>query len=231
MSQPHPQFVRKFFRDHIEVIGLTLFIAVAIRFFVIGAYRVPNTAMLPTLKSGDFVFGLRLPYGVRIPILGSKIPTHHLPPRGSLIVFNLRDQQMETATLLKRVIGLPGDQITIDNGRVLVNGQALTYSAGSSTDALVLPQGFSRMYEHAGEKSYEVILPNTQEPAMAPVLVPANAVYVLGDDRSTSDDSRQFGPFPADDVEAQAFLVWLSLDWPNAGPPSIRWDRVLKKID
>ena len=108
----------KQWRDYLETILIAVFLALIVRTFILGAYRVPNSSMAPTLLPGDFIFSYKLPFGVQLPFFNSKIG-QTVPSRDDLIVFKFPDQ-LKT-TYVKRVVGIPGDRIEIKTKKLMIN--------------------------------------------------------------------------------------------------------------
>ena len=108
----------KQWRDYLETILIAVFLALIVRTFILGTYRVPNSSMAPTLLPGDFIFSYKLPFGVQLPFFDSKIG-QTVPLREDLIVFKFPNQ-IKT-TYVKRVIGIPGDRIEIKKRMLLIN--------------------------------------------------------------------------------------------------------------
>ncbi len=166
--------------EWIVVVAGALAIAVVIQITSLQAFRIPSESMLPLLQKGDRVLVNKWSYRV------------HDINRGDVVVFSRPPGLTDTTVddLIKRVIGLPGESVTIDGGRVLINGHALVepYLAnGAST----LPTG-----------------PNKCPPS-DPCLVPDGQVWVMGDNRNFSEDSRYFGTIEQSTIIGRAFVrLW-----------------------
>ena len=180
--------------ETIKTLVYALLIALAVRTVAFEPFHIPSGSMIPTLLIGDFVFVSKYSYGYSrysIPfspplfgwtktgrILGS------FPKRGDVVVFQYpRDH---TKSYIKRVIGLPGDRVTIDHGRVFVNGKPLVepYVPARFTD-------------------------DRSQPEMT---IPVNEYFVMGDHRSISSDSRDFGPVERDLIYGKAAFVYWPMD-------------------
>jgi signal peptidase I len=219
-------------RDYLEILFLAIFLALFVRTFVISGYKVPTSSMAPTLLPGDFIFAFKMPFGFQIPVFNYKTQGK-MPERGQVVVFTYPDQPQ--VTYVKRVLGLPGDLIEIKNGRVFLNGVALNYketeeSAGLDSNASLV------VYQESGEGlSHKVTFQKSeQDRQFGPFVVPPAQVFLLGDFRDLSDDSRYWGAVPAERVEGQIVLIWLSLKWPAASLgrawPTVRWERVFSTV-
>lgn len=224
---------KKIFRwqDYVESILIAVLLALVVRTFVMTGYRVPTTTMAPSLYPGDFIFSFRLPFGLRLPLSEQKLFVG-LPSRGDVVVFTFPEQPR--TTYVKRVVGLPGDLIEIKKGHLSVNGKPVTYEKHSE-----LPVDVSRistdveLWTEKAEEGERKILRQKggKDRNFGPISVPQDEVFLLGDNRDASDDSRYWGTVPVNRVEGRVFLIWLSLDWkPDSGWPRIRWERVGHRI-
>jgi signal peptidase I len=227
-------------REYTESLIVAVCLALLLRFFVISAYKIPTGSMLPTLKVGDFIFAYKLPYGFPIPFSGGDRISAKLPERGDVVVF--RYPGNENVNYVKRVVGLPGDRIAIKDRKLIIND---TETSLSPLDhALIADVPSSELYmaskEDMGALSAnpEHMIMNSKEAkadSFGPVVVPPGQIFVLGDNRDTSDDSRYWGTIPVSHLEGRVITVWLSLDWMNtwAGDalPHVRWERLFRKVE
>lgn len=227
-------------REYTESLIVAILLALVLRFFVVSAYKIPTGSMIPTLKVGDFIFAYKLPYGLPIPFTDGSRLNASLPSRGDVVVF--RYPGNEQVNYVKRVVGLPGDQIAIKNKKLFINDIEAKYESISNDVIGDLPGAeyyapFKESFgDAAGESTHEVITNRSDEADFfGPVVVPPGQIFVLGDNRDSSDDSRYWGTVPVKNLEGRVVVVWLSLDWMNlwAGErlPTVRWDRFFKKID
>jgi signal peptidase I len=141
-----------------------------VRPFVVEAFWIPSASMVPTLKYGDRV------------LVNKFIYRFTEPERGDVIVF--KSVQGDDQDLIKRVVGVPGDEITVRGGRLFVNGE---------------PQREPYVNKKLPDRSF-----------YAPTTVPKDHVFMMGDNRANSQDSRVFGPVPKENIEGEAFLRF----WP-----------------
>jgi signal peptidase I len=170
---------RKRWRGGLTELLVTVFVAVALVFgfvrpFVFEAFSIPSESMVPTLEVGDRVIANKFVYRFAE------------PERGDIIVFERVDsaQHRENDTLIKRVVGVEGDDIQVQNGRLLVNGE---------------PQDETYLNEKLPDKS-----------SYGPTTVPEGKVFMMGDNRANSGDSRIFGPVPLESLKGEAFFRF----WP-----------------
>jgi len=177
-----------------------------VRGIALEAFKIPSASMLPTLQIGDYVLVNKLRYGVRVPGTRRWLMRFGMPQPGEIIVFN--DRRDPSLTYVKRVIALAGDVVEIRDKQVLVNG---------------VPREIEGAYSASGGAT------DTDGPGdnFGPARVPRRRVFVLGDNRDQSIDSRYMGFVDALDVEGNAFLVYWSADSDDGW---VRWERLGKLI-
>lgn len=222
-------------REYTESLVVAVVLALLLRFFVISAYKIPTSSMAPTLKVGDFIFAYKLPYGIPIPFSGGDRWASELPERGDVVVF--RYPGNETVSYVKRVVGLPGDTVVIRNKKLLINEVEAEYQLLSDDVISDLPgHEYYRPYREAFDGSSHFVIKNEADEAdfFGPVVVPPGHIFVLGDNRDSSDDSRYWGTVPVRNLEGRVVMIWMSFDWLNRWGneryPSVRWDRVFSAV-
>lgn len=179
---------------------MALLIAVGLRGFAIEAFKIPSGSMLPTLQIGDYVLVDKLRYGVR---LGRRwLLRFGAPQPGDVVVFT--DRKDPSLTYVKRVVALPGEVVEIRDKQVLVNGVPRD-----------VPAAFFTQRSHV---QYEGARDN-----FGPARVPRRRVFVLGDNRDQSFDSRFWGFVDLRDVKGKALLVYWSADGDDG---RVRWERM-----
>jgi len=191
-------------REWTEAIILAFLIAMFIRTFVVQAFKIPSSSMVPTLQVGDHILVGKFMYGLRIPLTDKKLFTQ-CPDRGDIIVFIYpRDRSKD---FIKRVIGLPGEKIQIRGKSILVNDKPLEdpwgYYAKSHIDT------------------------NSTRDNYGPTVVPPHSLFVMGDNRDNSQDSRYWGFVDLKAVKGNAFLIYFS--WNKTSRSllnKIRWTRI-----
>lgn len=219
---------RKFYRSYLEALAITLMVGLILRLFVIAPYKIPTSTMMPALFSGDYVFVFKLPYGAKIPFFKKTGEIQKLT-RGDVVLFSYsRDPDTK---FIKRVLGLPGDKIEYKNRELVINGKVLDYelldpapyaSIKSSSDLDFYRESI------AGSAPYTVIYSKDHRPEeLGPIIVPAGEVFLLGDHRDNSDDSRYWGMVPKKNLDGKVVLVWFSVD-PETS--SVRWNRVFSPL-
>jgi len=247
-------------REYAEALFTALLVAFFIRSFVVEAFKIPSGSMIPTLMIGDHIFVNKFTFGLRIPFTKTKIVTFGMPQRGQPIVFMYPLD--ESKDFIKRVVGLPGDRIQTKGDEVDVNGTPLERQAiqvepemNSAGHLLkIIPeavadqagvqtvpafrgwQEYSYYFEKLGDVTHLVQFDSRPSYADAEFDVPPGHLFVMGDNRDNSADSREWGFVPLENVKGSAMFVWLSLDYDqmSQGPAHIanwvRWDRFGKWI-
>lgn len=194
--------------------------------------NVPTGSMNPTIIEGDRIVVDKDAYGLRIPFTTIRLTHGADPQRGDIVIF---DSKSEGMTLVKRVVGLPGDTIEMRNEQLLINGTAIAYAPAHPPADADLPhatQGLDHEYltEHLTGQSHTIMLLPRRQAArtFGPVRVPAGEYLVLGDSRDNSKDSRYIGFVPRDAIVGRAFAVAWSLDSEHWFRP--RGDRLFKAL-
>ncbi|MFP4648501.1 MAG: signal peptidase I [Halorhodospira sp.] len=204
-----------------------IMIVLLVRSFAAEPFRIPSGSMLPTLQSGDFILVNKAAYGLRLPVLGNRVLGDGRPERGEVAVFRYPEDPSQD--YIKRIIGLPGDEIRYEDRTFYINGEALE-------------QEGERRYEGPGAQG-ETVLRSQEQVAGHPhailhhadaqsgrftYTVPEDSYFVVGDNRDRSADSRVWGPVPDDYLVGEAFLIWMSWDAEGSG---IAWDRIGQRIE
>jgi len=197
-----------------------LLFVLVIRSFVFEPFRIPSGSMMPTLLQGDFIFVKKYAYGLRLPVSEAKILETGEPERGDVVVFRLPSDP--SINYIKRVVGLPGDEIVYERHRLTINGELVDleqHSAATEMDP--------RFVERLGDREHEIRIENAAYLIRDGVYqVPDGHYFVMGDNRDNSRDSRFIGAIPEDYLVGEAVRIWLHMDglqWP-------RWDRIGSKI-
>lgn len=204
-----------------------LLVVLLLRTFVVEPYRIPSGSDEPTLLVGDFIVANKFAYGLRLPVLHDKIFAIGEPKTGDIILF--RWPIDPSRSLIKRVIGMPGDRIDYVNKVLFVNGQqAMQQFVANGTDVEV-GQTFavSQMQEILQGIKHDIFLRSDIPAQNFSVVVPAGKYFVMGDNRDNSNDSRYWGFVPETSLVGKAYAVIFSWDSPNH---SVRWDRVGTRI-
>jgi signal peptidase I len=192
---------KSLFREYAESIIIAIVLAFLIRAFVVQAFKIPSGSMEDTLLIGDHILVNKFAYGIQVPVLDVKVNFFGLlasPERGDIIVFPFpRDPSRD---FIKRVVGLPGDRIQVQNHRVYLNGE-------------VLKEPYVKLDEEAAFR----VSPYRD---WGPKVVPAGQLFVMGDNRDNSADSRDWGFLDSAKVKGRAFIIYWSWD---GSMPKFTW--------
>ncbi len=194
-SPPQPRG-RRWGREAASLLALVV-VLLAARSSVADHYRVPTGSMEPSVHVGDRVLVNKAAYDVRVPFTDASAVERDGPERGDVVVL---DSPEDDKTLLKRVVGLPGDVVEVADGRVIINGESAPVTERDG-----------QTFELLGNTEHPVSL--GPDRGFGPVTVPAGHYLVLGDNRSNSRDGRSFGPVPRHSIRGRAFRVY----WRDSG--------------
>ena len=198
-------------REYTEAIIIAVILALFIRSFVVQAFKIPSGSMLHTLQIGDHLIVNKFIYGVKVPMSGVVIIPWKSPARDDIVVFRFpKDRSID---YIKRVVGVAGDTIELKNKQLYINGEAISSPHAHFTNDTI-------MKASAGPRD-----------TMGPVKVPEGSIFVMGDNRDNSYDSRFWGFVDLKDVLGKAFILYWS--WDLNEPllsvdrfTSIRWSRI-----
>jgi signal peptidase I len=187
-----------------------LLIVLMLRSFVVEPFQIPSGSMIPTLEVGDFILVNKYHYGLRLPVIGTKIMPNNEPQRGEVMVFF---PPHERRYFIKRVIGLPGDTIEYENKVLRINGEAVDIEvlgdvqleAGGAMRTGIL------FHETIGVSTHQAQIVNNdmRRSARTSWVVPPGHYFMMGDNRDNSADSRVWGPVPEQNIVGRAFAVWM----------------------
>lgn len=192
-----------------------LLVVLILRSFVVEPFQIPSGSMRPTLEVGDFILVNKFSYGLRLPVLNTEIVEMGKPQRGDVMVF--RYPKDPSVNFIKRVVGLPGDHVAYRDKQLYVNGKPVP-----KTLVEISPEtapGEVQYVEQLGEHRHD-IYNNPLDPGVfrhEQVVVPEGMYFVMGDNRDHSDDSRNWGFMPEENIVGKAFAVWMHWD---SGLPS-----------
>ena len=207
-----------------------ILIVLLLRSFLMEPFRIPSGSMIPTLKVGDFILVNKFSYGIRLPVINTKIINIDDPHRGDVVVF--RYPKNPSVDYIKRVIGLPGDRIAYRNKSVYVNGKRIPVNVigpyTETKDGMPIP-GANRLSEKITDTIEHEILIDANRPSFnGEWIVPEASYFVMGDNRDNSLDSRYFGFLPERYIVGEPLIVLFSID--KDVPlyrlfDKVRWDR------
>lgn len=179
-------------RENIEAIVLAIILALFIRTFIVQAFKIPSGSMKETLQIGDHILVNKFIYGIKLPFTGITLIPISQPKRGDVVVFEFPEDPDKD--FIKRVIGVPGDRLESRNKKIFVNGEPLQEDYAVKTDFYFIPPE---------------IQPRDN---FGPLTVPENALFVMGDNRDHSYDSRWWGFVKMRAVKGKAFVIYWSWD-------------------
>lgn len=195
-------------REYAEAIIIAILIALFIRTFIVQAFKIPSGSMKPTLEIGDHILVNKFIYGVKIPYFRNTLLPFSEPRRGDIVVFIFPQDQSKD--FIKRVIAVSGDTVEIKDKKIFINGSPSEDPHGFYTDDIILLKS---------------IQPRDN---FGPVTVPPGAIFVMGDNRDQSFDSRWWGFVKLEDVIGKAFIIYWSWD---SNHISVRWSRIGHLLD
>ncbi len=203
-----------------------ILVVFVLRSFLFEPFKIPSGSMIPTLRVGDLILVNKFHYGVRLPVIHRKILANNEPQRGDVMVFRYPPQP--SLDYIKRVVGLPGDEVAYLNKKLTVNGQPVPKVGQPEffdSDSMRYAKQFQ---EQQGGKTYNT-LNDDDRPAFIPgaaefpfndqcqysvegvvCKVPAGHYFMMGDNRDNSLDSRYWGFVPESNIVGKAFFVWMN---------------------
>ena len=192
-----------------------LFVVLVLRSFLVEPFQIPSGSMIPTLKIGDFILVNKFTYGIRLPVVRNKVINLNEPKRGDVMVFF---PPHKPVYFIKRVIGLPGDEVRYINNGLYINGekqpQKLLAALPVGNPQYVLSKENLNGVEHDMRKH---VVPGRYSREGVWV-VPEGHYFMMGDNRDNSADSREWGPVPEENIVGKAFAVWMHWGSPTSLP-------------
>ncbi|MFN8625864.1 MAG: signal peptidase I [Candidatus Binatia bacterium] len=194
-------------REYAQALATALLLAVLVRSFAVQAFKIPSGSMLPTLQVGDHILVNKFVYGLRVPVLGTRLLPLQTPRRGDVVVFGYPIEPSKD--FIKRVVAVAGDIVQIRRKHVYINGVPWNDPSAYFADGETAERGRSPRDEYG------------------PVTVPPRHIFVMGDNRDRSYDSRFWGFVDLDEIKGKAFAIYWSWDGTDRW---VRWDRVGMRI-
>ncbi|MDP1930333.1 MAG: signal peptidase I [Gammaproteobacteria bacterium] len=188
-----------------------LLIVLVLRSFLVEPFQIPSGSMIPTLEVGDFILVNKYTYGLRLPVVGTKIVELNEPQRGEVMVFI---PPHDNRYFIKRVVGLPGDTIRYENKVLTINGEQIPTDVIDRVH-IEMPNGMMQsgvlLTETLGEVEHQtqIISAAVREGGRTVWVVPDGHYFMMGDNRDNSADSRVWGAVPEDNIVGKAFAIWM----------------------
>lgn len=193
-------------KEYLWPMLIAVLIALLVRTFVVQAFKIPSGSMEPTLRVGDYLLVNELIYGIRIPYVDTRLFPYQEPKRGDVIVFIYPVDPSKD--FIKRVIGTEGEKVQIVHSKIYINDKQIRDPWGH--------------FKTEGPAEYFQGVEN-----FGPIVVPKDSLFVLGDNRDNSADSRFWGFVPLKDVLGKAFIIYFS--WNRQAENllyDVRWSRI-----
>ena len=229
--------------ENVKGIGGAVLLFLFLRTFLIEAYRIPSPSMVPAMLVGDWLFVNKLVYGPHIPFTSINLPGYSQPKRYEIAVFvspNQVDQPHDpTPTLVKRIVGLPGDTLHMRDAKLFLNGVEQTQGYGDQSPAGD-PNEVSFLFDW--QKQYALTNsrfgPAPDQPThdnWGPLVIPQKHYFMMGDNRYQSKDSRYWGLVPRENFRGRPMFVYYSWNQDDSDRPlpfitDIRWGRIFHRI-
>jgi signal peptidase I len=197
-------------RENVEALVIAVILALIIRAFVIQAFKIPSGAMENTLLVGDYILVNKFIYGVKLPFTDITVVPIKDPKRDEIIVFKFPGDPSKD--YIKRVIGVGGDKLEIRDKKVYVNGEPQSSDFAKFVDPRIL----------TGHKRFGGV--DSRRDNLGPIEVPEDKLFVMGDNRDSSNDSRFWGFVDKSAVRGRAILIYWS--WDKEKRSRVRWSRL-----
>jgi len=220
-------------KEWIKSVAIAVAIFLVVRTFLIEGFRIPSGSMENTLLIGDWLFVNKALYGAEIPFTGVHLPAFRDPRRDDLVIF--KSVEEPRLTVVKRIVGIPGDTLSMEDNRLLVDGKPADEPWVIRTDPLADHED-PKM--RAWQSRY---LTRDRDPAAyrptlknwGPIVVPPDSFLVMGDNRDSSYDSRYWGFLGRDRIRGRPMIIYFSYDPSGVLPlpflTAIRWGRLLHR--
>lgn len=226
--------VLRFLWDWAKSFQLAVLLFLVVRALVVEAFKIPSGSMEGTLLVGDFLLVNKLVYGAEVPFTGTRLPAVRTPARGDVIVFQWPSDPSKI--FVKRLVGLPGDTLRMEDGILFRNGVRLQEAYVRHTDPGVDPAGdeFRWQRDYVVRTAAASVSYHPSRNNWGPLVVPGEHLFVLGDNRDNSLDSRYWGFVPDSLVRGQPMVVYYSY-LPDSSSrvdflTRVRWSRLGDRV-
>ncbi|OXR50375.1 MULTISPECIES: signal peptidase I [unclassified Pusillimonas] len=197
-----------------------------LRSFIVEPFRIPSGSMLPTLQNGDLILVNKYEYGIRLPVVDKKVVELGSPQRGDVVVF--RYPVDPNIDYIKRVVGLPGDEVVYQNKTLFINGQEVPLVRDGDYYEPDRSAYISQFIEKLGAKDHKILLNKRAYQDLSAIsdypyrdqcgyfpggmrcVVPEGHYFMMGDNRDNSLDSRYWGFVPDENIVGRAFFIWMN---------------------
>lgn len=184
-----------------------LLIVFVLRSFLVEPFQIPSSSMVPTLQVGDYILVNKFTYGIRLPVIRTKVLSLNEPQKGDVMVFF--PPHMNDTYFIKRVVGLPGDTVSYRDKQLYINGERLDRKSAD-------PSGLDPRYridrEILGESNHLMQIDIKRNATDFSEVVKPGHYFMMGDNRDNSSDSRVWGQVPEKDIVGKAFAIWMHWD-------------------
>jgi signal peptidase I len=221
-------------REWIKSIAIALVIWFIVRSVLVEAFRIPSGSMENTLLIGDFLFVNKALYGAELPLVHKRLPAFREPQRFDIVIFDSPEEP--GVNVVKRVVGMPGDTLSMVGNVLYVNSQAVS-------EPHVVRSGTVYDPEDPRMRSWQLRYlvgrnPATYRPTLknwGPIEIPPDSFFVMGDNRDNSYDSRYWGLLGRDRISGRPLFIYYSFDKGGVTPlrflTGVRWDRLFSTPD
>jgi len=185
-----------------------LLVVFVLRSFLVEPFQIPSSSMVPTLEVGDYILVNKYTYGIRLPVIRTKVLALNNPQRGDVVVFF--PPHMNDTYFIKRVVGLPGDTVEYRNKQIFVNGDGVEREPVAEQFAQSSHNITGR--ESLGESEHLMQVDIRRTSSDFSVVVRPGHYFMMGDNRDNSSDSRVWGQVSEKDIVGKAFAIWMHWD-------------------